>query len=46
MIRDPEKMKARVFFEATVNDFTVKTVTKRLVPAEAEYAAEQRRNES
>ena len=26
-----------------MNDFTVKTVTKRLVPAEAEYAAEQRR---
>ena len=29
-----------VFFEAIVNCFTVKAVTKRLVPADAEYAAE------
>jgi hypothetical protein len=36
-----------VFFEATVNVFTVKTVTKQPLPAEAEdAAAEQRRRVS
>ena len=43
MSSDPGKRKAGVFFETTVNDFTVKMVTKRLVPAQAEYTAEQRR---
>jgi CheY-like chemotaxis protein len=32
-----------VFFESTVKDFTVNGVTNRLVPADAVYAAEQRR---
>jgi hypothetical protein len=36
----------RVFFEATVNYFTVKTVTSQPVPEETQCAAEQRRRES